>query len=275
VRQRPGPVRGHHDERFGRLLGARRVWAVGAVHGDAARLIRLHDALKSRFRVGDRLVYLGNYLGRGGRVVDTVDELLQFRSGLLGWGSMFPCDIVYLRGHQEEMWNKLLQIHLAPNPDEVIEWMIGQGVDATLAAYGTDGNTLRIRCREGTLALARWTADMRQAIRARPGHDELLSALKRAAFSEDGTLLFVHAGVDTSRPLSAQSDTFWWGSSSFSRIGGPYGSFRRIVRGYDNAHGGVQIGDITATIDAGCGFGGDLAAACFDHEGELADLVEV
>jgi len=262
-------------QRFGLLRRARRVWAVGAIHGDAAKLIRLHNALRDRFRLGDRLVYLGNYLGYGDRIRDTLDELLGFRSTLLGWGSMFPCDVVYLRGSQEEMWNKLLQIHLAPNADEVLSWMVKQGAGATLLAYGTEPDLLRARCREGTLSLARWTADTRQAIRAFPGHDELMSVLKRAAYTDDGTMLFVHAGVDTARPLSAQSDTFWWGGSDFQGIAEPYGGFRRIVRGFDPEHGGVSIGEIAATIDGGCGFGGTLAAACFDHEGQLVDAVDV
>ena len=41
---------------------------------------------------------------------------------------MFPIDIVYLRGQQEEMWHRMLQIQFAPNPKEVLPWMLQQGV---------------------------------------------------------------------------------------------------------------------------------------------------
>lgn len=36
-------------------------------------------------------------------------------------------DLVYLRGGQEEIWQKMLQLPFAPNPMQVLEWMLGQG----------------------------------------------------------------------------------------------------------------------------------------------------
>ena len=45
------------------LKGYARVWAVEAVNGDLNRLKVLHGLLEERFRAGDRLIYLGNYLG--------------------------------------------------------------------------------------------------------------------------------------------------------------------------------------------------------------------
>ena len=36
----------------------------------------------------------------------------------------------------------------------------------------------------------------------------------RAAFTEDGAVLFVSAGIDPTRPLPAQGDSFWWGARS-------------------------------------------------------------
>jgi serine/threonine protein phosphatase 1 len=45
-----------------------------------------------------------------------------------------------------------------------------------------------------------------------------VSALRRAAYTDDGALLFVHAGVDPDRPLSAQSDSLWWATTSFMKL---------------------------------------------------------
>ena len=45
--------------------------------------------------------------------------------------------------------------------------------------------------------------------------------------------MFVNRGVDVSRPLSAQNDCFWWGYHNFSKLEKPYGSFVKIVRGYE------------------------------------------
>ena len=104
------------DQIFATLRRARRVWAVASIHGEAARLSSLHGQIERRFEPGDRLVYLGNMLGRGAEVHATVDELLEFRRRLLSRPSMFACDIAYLRGSQEEMWQKLMQLQFAPNP---------------------------------------------------------------------------------------------------------------------------------------------------------------
>jgi len=78
-------------EKFVRLRRARRIWAVAAIHGEATRLTRLHDLIAARFADGDRLVYLGNYLGHGGAVAATIDELLDFRRQLLAHFTEHEC----------------------------------------------------------------------------------------------------------------------------------------------------------------------------------------
>ena len=112
----PTPPAPCDSDIYGRLVCARRVWAVGAIHADAQRLERLHDRLAERFAPGDRLVYLGNYMGTGPDVAGTIDELISFRTAILCRAGMEPDDIVFLRGAQEEMWRKLLQIQFAPAP---------------------------------------------------------------------------------------------------------------------------------------------------------------
>jgi len=261
-------------DKFAILRKSERVWAVASIHGEAVRLEALHRRLETRFTAGDRLAYLGNYLGRGGAVGAAVDALLDFRRRLLARPSMFAYDIAYLRGSQEEMWQKLLQLQFAPNPREVLGWMLDQGVGATLAAYGGDVRQGQSSAGDGARALTRWTGGLRAAMQARPGHYALMSALRRAAYTDDQALLFVNAGIDPDRPLSAQSDSLWWGTAGFARLEHPYGEFRRVVRGFDRAHAGVQVGAYTASLDAGCGFGGPLIAACFDPTGEIVDLIE-
>lgn len=261
-------------DRFAILRRSRRVWAVAAIHGEAERLERIHRQIEARFLPGDRVVYLGNLLGRGPAVAAAVDELLSFRRRLLARRDMFACDIAYLRGSQEEMWQKLLQLQFAPNPREVFEFMLDQGVGATLEAYGGNIERGRAHLRDGPLSLTRWTSSLRAGMQRQPGHYALMSLLRRAAYTDDGRLLFVHAGLDPERPLAAQGDSLWWGSPRFTDFVGPYEGFRRIVRGFDRAHGGPQVGAFVTTLDAGSGFGGPLIAGCLDAEGALADLVE-
>ena len=263
------------DEVFATLVHPRRVWAVAAIHGERDRLAALHDALSERLTTGDRLVYLGNYFGHGPDIVGTVDELLSFRRDFLCLGGVEPGDIVYLRGAQEEMWRKLMEIHFAPGPSEVLEWMLKQGVGATLAAYGGSADQARGYCREGALAIARWTGSLRAAVRAHPGHDELMASLRRAAFTEGGELLFVHAGIDPVRPLSEQNDTFWWGTGEFGELVDGYAGFRLVVRGFDRHDGPARIGRTVASVDGGAGFGGTLNACCFDLNGQAVDWIEI
>ena len=262
------------EVRFGTLRRSRRVWAVGAIHGEAARLTQLHTQLAELFEAGDRVVYLGNILGVGGAVAATVDELLIFRRQILAVPGSHVCDMIFLRGSQEEMWHKLLQIHLAINPAEVIGWVGGQGVEATLQAYGGSLQEGLNRARGGARDLARWTNELRDAVAARPGHREYMSALKRAAFTDDGTLLFVHAGIDPTLPIDAQKDAFWWGSAGIDGMTKPFAGFRKVVRGYAPGHPGIDIRPHSISVDGGAGTGGSLMAACIDMTGEVVARIE-
>jgi len=268
------------DQIFATLRRAGRIWAIASIHGEAEKLSVLHRLIAERFLDGDRLVYLGNIIGRGPAVRATVDEILDFRRAVLARPGMFACDIAYLRGAQEEMWQKLLQLQMATNPAEVLNWMLEQGIEATLTAYGGTARLGLEAARQGPLGITRWTNGLRAVMRQSLGHDALFAALRRAAFTEsggsthDGALLFVNAGIDPTRPLSAQTDSFWWGMAGFSKLAEPYAGFRMVVRGFDPEHRGIFASSVTTGIDAGCGFGGPLVSACFDTEGRIVDAVE-
>ncbi len=282
---RIAPVPVSRETKFAVLRRARRVWVVGAIHGEAHKLADLHDSLWPRFAPGDRLAYLGNYLGRGRTVAATLDELVRFRCAVIGRPLMFASDVAYLRGSQEEMWEKLLQLQFAVNPREVLDWMLSQGVAATIQAYGGDAERGRIAARDGPVAMGRWTAGLRQGMGERPGHRALMSSLRRAAYTDDKGLLLVHAGLDPARSLAEQSDALWWGHPAWAAITAPYEGFRRVVRGYDRtararsrSEGGIEgvvAAPHTLTVDGGCGFGGALVALCLTPDGEIVDQIEV
>jgi hypothetical protein len=262
------------NERFAVLRKCARVWAVSSAHGSADKLARLHEAIAERWRPGDRLVYLGNWLGRGAEVTASVDEMLRFRREVISLPGFFAADVVYLRGMQEEMLQKCLQLQFAVNPGEVLRWMLDQGLAATLEAYGADIRAGTVAAREGAQALARWTGLVRRGLDAKPGHRELTLAVRRAATDDAGKLLFVSAGLDPARPLAAQGDALWWGGRGFDKLAAPFENYRRVVRGYAPGHPGAAAGEFTLTLDAGCGFGGPLLAASIGPDGEILETVE-
>ena len=253
------------------MRSGRRCWAVASIHGEADRLRALHGELGRRIRAGDNLIYLGNFLGRGPAIAETVDELLVFRRALLARPRGHTDDIQYLRGSQEEMWSKLLRLQIAVNGRQVLEWMLENGVQPTLEAYGGNAKEGLIAAAEGAQALSRWTAGLGDAMRAADGHNALFGTLQHAARTD--TLLFVNSGIDSARPLAEQGDGFWWGG--FEGLDKAYGDFRRVVRGFDRRHPGLEVGDKAATVDGGAGYGGPLIAACFDGAGDLADSIEI
>ena len=262
------------DGNFAVLRASRRVWAVASIHGDAERLGRLHAVLGERVVAGDRLVYLGNVLGRGGQVRGAVDTVLAFRRAFLAQPGTFVHDVALLRGAQEEMWQKLLQLQFSLDAAEVLNWGLDHGVGATIEAYGASVDEGFNAVRQGTVAITRWTMALRAAFQAVPGHQAYLSALRHAALTAEGTLLLVNHGIAPDRPLEAQNDAFWWGARGFDNMQSAYGRFRLVVHGFDPAHNGVDIGPFAANLDAGCGFGGPLVAACVTREGEVGDVIE-
>jgi hypothetical protein len=260
--------------RFAELRGARRVWAIGSIHGDARRLARVHDLIGPRFLAGDRLVYLGNYLGHGDDVAAAVDELLDFRRRVIGRSQGFACDVAYLRGAQEEMWQKLLQLQFAPNPGELLAWMVQAGVEASVRAYGGDLRQGFAATRDGPRTITRWTGSLRAAMNAAEGHSTLFAGLRHAAHTGEGGLLFVHAGVDPRRALTQQGDLFWWGGADVVELETPFAGFRRVIRGFDRDRRGIVEGKFGVAVDGGAGRGGRLHAACFAADGTLVDSCE-
>jgi len=262
------------ETQFAQLRNARRVWAIATINGAAQRLIRLHDKISDRFQEGDRVVYLGNYIGYGDAVLATIDELLNFRRRVLGRQRGFACDVAFLRGAQEEMWQKLLQLQFAPNPGEVLQWMVGAGMEAAVRAYGGDLRQGFAVARDGPRTITRWTGALRGAMNASPGHTTLFSALRHAAISLDLSVLFVHAAVDPSRPLSAQGDAFWWGRDDILELRGSFEGFRRVVRGIDREERSFIDRDFAVSLNGGIGGSGPLTAACFGAGGEVLELIE-
>lgn len=269
------------DFRFSTIHNARRIWTIPSIHGEADKLKALHDSLLPRLKAGDRIVYLGNYVGRGAQSALVVDEILTFRRMALAIAGFQPDDFVYLRGQQEELLARVFQLQFASTPWAVLEWMFDQGLAPTLESYGVDPREgVNAACADGN-RLARWTGFAKHMTTRIAGHDIFFNQLKRAAYTakapqhEGGKpLLFVNTGIKTDLSLDQQGDRFWWGGDDFQTITDAYDPFSRVVRGYDPQRRGLYINCVTATIDNGCGFGGSLACASWNRDASVGDIFE-
>lgn len=269
------------DFRFSTIKGARRIWTIPSVHGEASKLKALHDSLIARIKPGDRIVYLGNYIGHGPDSAAVVDEILAFRRMVLAIAGFQPTDLVYLRGQQEELLQRVFQLQFAATPWVVFEWMLDQGLAETLQSYGIDAREGLNAASCDTNRLARWTGFVRHMVARMAGHDVFYGQIKRAAFTDktrladdDKPLLFVNAGIKTDLSLDQQGDRFWWGGDDFQTITDAYDPFTRVVRGYDPQRRGLYINCVTATVDNGCGFGGSLACASWMRDASVGEIFE-
>ncbi len=222
------------ESNFVELDNASRIWAIGSIHSNIKSLNSVKKFISENFRVNDKIIFLGNVIGLGEHSKDSITSVVNLRFDLMSKFKLKPKDIIFLRGAQEEMFNKILQLQIAPNPVEIINWIFEHGVDKTIESYGFSREEVESIATFGTVSISKWTSKLNQIIMQNPGHKEYFLNLKHAAYSSSKKILFVNRGVDITRPLSAQNDCFWWGYQNFSKINRPYNTYVRIVRGYQS-----------------------------------------
>ena len=219
--------------KFAELKFCNNIWAIGSIHSHLDSFESIKKHILKNFLKNDRIVFLGNIIGLGNSAKETLSSVIDMRNQLMSKFLLKPEDVIFLRGAQEEMFLKLLQLQTAPNPYEILQWMFEQGVNKTVLSYDLNVEEVQEISTQGTLAISKWTANLNKIISSKKGHKEYFSHLQHAAFADTKKILFVNRGVDITRPLSAQNDCFWWGYHNFSKLDKPYNTFEKIVRGYD------------------------------------------
>ncbi len=223
------------------------------------------------------MIFLGNIIGLGENSKETLSSVIELRFNLMSKFKIKPESIIFLRGAQEEMFSKLLQLHIAPNPSEIVEWMFDHGVNQTIKSYGFSEEEVKNIASSGTIKISRWTASLNRALQFNPGHTQYFLSLKHAAYSHTRKILFVNRGVDITRPLSAQNDCFWWGFQNFSKIKEPYKTFSRIVRGYESKHLNqmeISKNDVVCTLFKQPLSNKSILCGIFSENGDILDLFE-
>ena len=263
--------------KFSELKTANKIWAIGSLHSSLDSFDSIKKYILSNFDSGDKLIFLGNVIGYGNKSKEIITEVLKLRFKLMAKYKLKNKDIVFLRGAQEEMFSKLLQLQIAPNPIEILDWIFSHGVDNTLISYNFNPDDFKKIASQGTIQINKLTTKLNHEISLNPGHKEFFSNLKHAAYSDTKEVLFVNRGVDISRPLSAQNDCFWWGYQNFSQIKEPYLSFRRIVRGYQsNQHNDIENSKtrVLCTLFKQPLANKKILAGIFSKNGDIIELFE-
>tara|TARA_A100001015_G_C14862074_1_gene660797 strand:- start:7 stop:819 length:813 start_codon:yes stop_codon:yes gene_type:complete len=262
---------------FVELKKSNKLWAIGSIHSNLKSFTSIKDFILKNFEQNDKLIFLGNIIGLGNDSKETLNSVIELRFRLMSKFKIKPDSIVFLRGAQEEMFSKLLQLQLAPNPSEIVEWMFDHGVNETIKSYGFSENEIRNIASSGTINISKWTANLNKILHKNPGHTQYFLNLKHAAYSHSKKILFVNRGVDITRPLSAQNDCFWWGFQNFSTIQQPYKTFQRIVRGYESQHSDhleISKKNVICTLFKQPLSNKSILCGTFNENGEILDLFE-
>ena len=262
---------------FTELNKTNKIWAIGSIHSKLQSFNQIKKFILNNFEDNDKLIFLGNVIGLGKHSKETLTSVIDLRFTLMAKFKLKPESIVFLRGAQEEMFSKLLQLQLAPNPIEILEWMFDHGVNKTIKSYGFSEIEVKKIASSGTINISKWTTNLNKAIHNNPGHIQYFLNLKHAAYSHSKKILFVNRGVDISRPLSAQNDCFWWGYQNFSSMHQPYKTFIRIVRGYESEHINqleISKNNIVCTLFKQPLSNKRILCGIFRENGEILDLFE-
>lgn len=262
------------DDKFSDMGMPRRIYAIGALNGDVARLRHLHDHLLDNVVPGDRIVYMGDYVHSKSGLA-ALNEMLLFRTMLMMKPGMEAADFVYLRGVHEEAWQRLTRIPYEPEPEKALQRLLDEGADHYLTAYGLDHRVGERAARAGLPALSRWAQQLREAQRARPGHEPMMCQMRRAAYTRgQHRLLFVPCGYDPQRVLLHQGDALWSATSGFGRIVAPIQGYERVIRGRDFAALGFHADTATLTLDGKEGLG-SLICAVLHPSGQSEKILQV
>jgi len=262
---------------FVEIKKSNKIWAIGSIHSNLKSFESIKKFILNNFKVNDKLIFLGNIIGLGDNPKETLSSVIDLRFKLMSKFKLKSDSIVFLRGAQEEMFSKLLQLQLAPNPSEIVDWMFDHGVNETIKSYGFSELEVKNMASSGTISISKWTANLNKVLQNNPGHIQYFLNLKHAAFSHTKKILFVNRGVDITRPLSAQNDCFWWGFQNFSTIQEPYNTFLRIVRGYESEHinqSEISKNSIVCTLFKQPLSNKSILCGIFEENGDILDLFE-
>lgn len=231
-------------------------FAIGDIHGEAAKLDQLHAAILERIASENRaavIVHLGDYVDRGPDSRGVIDRVMAFEK-------RFDRDplvrVVSLMGNHEDM----MLGQLEPQALASDSWLASGG-EQTIASYSPEAGA----------DLAVWRNAVPEA------HHAWLASRPTILYDQTRKLVFVHAGISPERFPNCPVNIHLWTRSDkfFNDANWPD---REELKGLSVIHGHTpksfepEIAPRRINVDTGACFGGPLTAVML-IEGEAPEFL--
>ena len=228
------------------------IFAIGDIHGSLDQLISIHNKIfnyPNYKKEEDLLVYLGDYIDRGPKSKQVVDQILNLKNEGI--------NTTFLMGNHDELMFDFLFKEI----NNLKNWL-NFGADNTFKSYDIEVvEFIKEGFEDHNIE------KLRKVLIEKLGHDHInfFSNLK-LTFSAT-QYLFVHAGIDPKKNLSDQSkkDYLWSRSNDFFHK--DFKAEKIIVHGHTPEKDVVSF-PYRINIDTGCYFSGKLSCVCLNDLNE-------
>lgn len=218
-----------------------RVFAIGDVHGCRLELAQLIHAINPK--IGDTLIFLGDYIDRGIDSKGVLDLIVELKA---------RCNVITLKGNHEMMMQTAFDNSNPLRRLQATSMWLSNGGAQTLSSYGMYFERLL-------------EEDISDLIipDALSEHLALIEAMPLYHITD--THIFVHATPLPNVAIEEQGDlVLLWRKATNMQIGDEHThiSGKTIVSGHTCQASGkpFKLSDKNIIIDTGCGFGGWLTA---------------
>lgn len=226
-------------------------FAIGDVHGEAAKLHALHDAILDRIafeRLPARIIHLGDYVDRGPDSRGVIERVMQLEAKFAASATI---EVISLMGNHEQM---MLDAYDAPG--DASNWW-SQGGAETADSY-VEGSGF---------ADANWRDWIPRE------HITWMRRLPRMFRDDERRLVFVHAGIDPTRfPDCPESIHLWTRSDKFfDRARWPERDQLKglvVIHGHTPKNYSPEVFPHRINVDTGAVFGGPLTAVMLKEGSE-------
>ena len=228
------------------------IFAIGDIHGSLKELRQVNQKIFNNKKFNEKedlIIYLGDYIDRGLKSKDVIDELIDLKKSKL--------KTIFLKGNHDEF-----MIDFITNSKNNIRPWLNFGVDQTFRSYNIelvkyikDGFDDQVIDKLRIALLNKMNSE----------HINFFNNLKSNFSTEK--YLFVHAGVDPDKKLidQVEQDFLWSRSDKF--LDEAF-KFEKIVVHGHTPENNIVNHKYRINIDTGCYFSGKLSCVILDNKNE-------